>query len=201
MSDIPAETTNRLAAFLIDRYGIEEAMPLVRFAFARTEAGDITYGKPLLPWDGRDSLMDALEEAVDLSQYLMKKVIETKAMAAKFQEAGTYLSLLTATRPQQLARECLDMAAMLRADCERRVPVARDKTRCIGCGKTEDELHTDDCPHINGWVLGPAERLAQMEGESWTYCGDCAENTPSVDINGTEQCQYCHEGNDPEGES
>lgn len=122
MSDIPAETTNRLADYLIARYGIEEAMPLVRFAFARTEFGDGEYGKPLLPFDERNTLMDALEEATDLSQYIMKKIMENEVIADLITEAAAVIDSHVASKGDFVA-ELRDMARLLRADCERSVPV------------------------------------------------------------------------------
>ena len=38
----------------------------------REKIGQATYGRPLLAGDGRDTLQDAIEEAADLLQYLVK---------------------------------------------------------------------------------------------------------------------------------
>ena len=31
-----------------------------------------------------------------------------------------------------------------------RESATHQKMRCIGCGRTEDEIHAPDCPHISG---------------------------------------------------
>lgn len=48
---------------------------------ARDRVGQETYGKPLLPWDGRNTAEDALEEALDLAVYLQKMIEERKQVA------------------------------------------------------------------------------------------------------------------------
>lgn len=150
MSDIPAETTNRLADYLIARYGIEEAAQLIKFTFARTEFGDGKYGKPLLPFDGRNTLRDALDEATDLSQYLMKKVMENEAIADLLERAWRRLIPVTLDSEDPLISDLMETEQLLRADCERRVPV--DAAR-------------DVSSHYEV-AFGPAENEAQMEGES-----------------------------------
>lgn len=45
----------------------------------RDRLGSWQYGKPLLPHDGRDSLRDAYEEALDLTVYLRKAIAEREA--------------------------------------------------------------------------------------------------------------------------
>lgn len=42
----------------------------------RIAQGQRTYGQPLLTGDGRDSLWDAYEEALDLAIYLRKAILE-----------------------------------------------------------------------------------------------------------------------------
>ena len=42
----------------------------------RERKGQETYGQPLLAGDGRDTLQDAIEEAADLLQYLVKLKVE-----------------------------------------------------------------------------------------------------------------------------
>lgn len=41
--------------------------------------GQATYGRPLLAGDGRDTLQDAIEEAADLLQYLVKLKVERES--------------------------------------------------------------------------------------------------------------------------
>ena len=43
----------------------------------REKVGHKTYGKPLLPHDGRDSMKDLYEELLDAAQYI-RKVIEER---------------------------------------------------------------------------------------------------------------------------
>jgi hypothetical protein len=42
----------------------------------RDALGMRKYGRPLLPYDGRDTLQDAYEEALDLAVYLRKAMLE-----------------------------------------------------------------------------------------------------------------------------
>lgn len=46
------------------------------FIEARKQIGIQRYGTPLQPHNGRDSLRDAFEEAVDLATYLAQTIIE-----------------------------------------------------------------------------------------------------------------------------
>ena len=45
----------------------------------RERIGQATYGRPLLAGDGRDTLQDAIEEAADLLQYLVKLKVERES--------------------------------------------------------------------------------------------------------------------------
>ena len=49
---------------------------------ARDAKGTLEYGGPLLPHDGRDSLWDAYEEALDLAMYLRKAILERELTQA-----------------------------------------------------------------------------------------------------------------------
>ena len=42
----------------------------------RDTVGRAKYGKPLLPFDGRRTLRDAYEEALDLAVYVRKEMVE-----------------------------------------------------------------------------------------------------------------------------
>ena len=54
-----------------------EITPLVHADLeARTAAGLASYGRPFTSHDGRDSLKDAYEEALDMVQYLRKALYE-----------------------------------------------------------------------------------------------------------------------------
>jgi hypothetical protein len=56
--------------------GKEVAPLVVADIAARVAQGQKTYGRPLLTHDGRDSLWDAYEEALDLAIYLRKTILE-----------------------------------------------------------------------------------------------------------------------------
>lgn len=43
---------------------------------ARAAVGQEKYGTPLQPFNGRDALMDAYQEALDLCQYLRQAIYE-----------------------------------------------------------------------------------------------------------------------------
>jgi len=106
MSDIRPEVTERLTAFLCER----------------TAWGDAKYGTPLLPFDGRNTLMDALEEVTDLAQYIMKRVMENEAIADLFRTAAQSLDYRL-PGSGDLGKRLLQMEALLRADVKRSVPV------------------------------------------------------------------------------
>ena len=54
-----------------------EVVPLVAEDLRlRVEMGNLSYGQPLLSHDGRDSLVDAYQEALDLALYLRKMLLE-----------------------------------------------------------------------------------------------------------------------------
>lgn len=46
---------------------------------ARTAVGERKYGRPLETHNGRDALLDAYEEALDLCQYLKQVLLERDA--------------------------------------------------------------------------------------------------------------------------
>lgn len=120
MSDINPEVTNRLVDWLVTKYGIEEAAWKIDYLFRRTDMGDGKYGRPLLPFDGRKTPIDRLEELSDEMQYTMKDIMEREAIADLLERA---LAGLDPLHFWELREECRDMAAKLRADCERSVPV------------------------------------------------------------------------------
>ena len=54
-----------------------EITPLVKDDLdARTAVGKATYGEPLKAHNGRDALVDAYQEALDLCQYLRQMLYE-----------------------------------------------------------------------------------------------------------------------------
>lgn len=60
---------------------------LVQLYLARKELGIQRYSVPLQPDNGRDMARDALEEALDLSVYLMGMVLELRAKLARLGSA------------------------------------------------------------------------------------------------------------------
>jgi hypothetical protein len=56
---------------------------LIAFLRQRAEAGQQKYGRPLQTNNGRDALMDALQESLDLCQYLFQRVLELEAELEK----------------------------------------------------------------------------------------------------------------------
>ena len=49
---------------------------LIKYLLERNRKGIETYGTPLQTFNGRDSLKDALDEALDLCQYLIQSITE-----------------------------------------------------------------------------------------------------------------------------
>lgn len=52
----------------------------------RDTVGRAKYGKPLLPFDGRRTLQDAYEEALDLAVYIRKEMVEREALERRIAE-------------------------------------------------------------------------------------------------------------------
>ena len=131
---------------------------LIAFLRGRSEHGQRKYGVALKPFDGRNTLMDALEEVTDLSQYIMKRVMENEEIAELLDEASVTIENF-ADGENEIIERLRETAAKLRADCERSVPVDHipDATKKVGPVFTQTWT-----PAYNG----PAERLAQMEGEA-----------------------------------
>lgn len=127
VSDINPEVTNRLVDWLVTKYGIEEAAWKIDYLFRRTDMGDGKYGRPLLPFDGRKTPIDRLEELSDEMQYTMKDIMEREAIADLLERTAERVDTVTFTSgfgwAAPLYDELRDMAAKLRADCERSVPV------------------------------------------------------------------------------
>lgn len=88
------------------------------FIDARDKAGWETYGRPLTTWDGRDPGMDALEEALDLVNYLMKLRIEREQVSNLLVRARNAI-LNNAVGESQLVIELTVVSNALRADIPR----------------------------------------------------------------------------------
>lgn len=153
---------------------------LIAHIHARGVAGKATYGKPLLAFDGRNTLVDAMEEALDTAVYLQKKIMENETIADLLERAAKHMLDYEGLATCPIVIEARDMAAKLRADCERSVPVSpkveegEDEhfpwhftshgTICA-CGEAMDS--NENCLRRNGPTYqGPADRLAQMEDGS-----------------------------------
>lgn len=78
---------------------------LIEMLRARQEKGIETYGRSLETFNGRDSVQDALEEAIDLSQYLLQVKLERAAIFDATMEAWRILDDLAVrqkTTPPEL---------------------------------------------------------------------------------------------------
>ncbi len=64
---------------------------LIEHLRARSEFGQVKYGRYMEPFDGRDTLLDALEEALDLAQYLQKARMERDQLAKDVKVLATHL--------------------------------------------------------------------------------------------------------------
>ena len=114
-SAVMTDVTDRLLVEMDRVHEHEKA--LVR---ARREFGKAKYNGTLLPFDGRHTIMDALEEALDLSQYLMKELMEREAIADLLTRAALgFDEDIVVTNASELRQ----MAAKLRIDCHRSVPI------------------------------------------------------------------------------
>jgi len=119
----------------------------------RAEFGLAKYSKPLKPWDGRNTVVDAIEEALDLAVYLTKLQQERDEIAGIFYDIGDWAFDADVKEPEQMyailidiAKKAQDMYHRLSADIPR-----------IG-SKSEAEIERET------WaaVKGPSERLADM---------------------------------------
>jgi hypothetical protein len=122
----------RTVAFLRERLG-DEAEPAVALIMARDAAGTITYGKPLRTFDGRNTIKDAMEEAADQLNYLVKLEREWGEGAGMVRDAGSFISMVdafvlegsfpvTSRDAQRLAGALLETAERMRRDIERIEP-------------------------------------------------------------------------------
>lgn len=112
----------------------------------RAAFGKAKYGVALKPWDGRNTVVDAIEEALDLAVYLTKLQQERAEVAAFLYEVETELLGFGKIGMVELAGMAKDMYERLTADIPR-----------IG-SKSEAEIERET------WaaVKGPNERLADM---------------------------------------
>ncbi len=59
---------------------------LIELIRERTKLGIKKYGEPLTTHNGRDALLDALQESIDLNQYLMQALMESKDEVRRLSE-------------------------------------------------------------------------------------------------------------------
>lgn len=132
---------------------------LIAHIHARGVEGKETYGKPLLPFDGRNTLVDAMEEALDTAVYLMKELMEREAIADLLERASKRFDDLNWAH-EPLIEECRTVAARLRADVKRSVPVvdcpcSPNDTCCCACDCDCRERYVHEYkknPYDQEWV-------------------------------------------------
>lgn len=56
------------------------------------------YKKPLEPFDGRRTLVDALDEALDMAMYLQKEILERKKLERELKGLRRQVMIPSATR-------------------------------------------------------------------------------------------------------
>lgn len=59
---------------------------LIELIRERTKLGIEKYGEPLTTHNGRDAMLDALQESVDLNQYLMQALMESEDETRRLSE-------------------------------------------------------------------------------------------------------------------
>ena len=123
----------------------EEVIPIVhQWIDGRDAEGTIKYGQPLRTFDGRNSDTDAIEEALDLVNYLVKRLMEREEVAALCFDAAVVIGLLAkenyGEKSSGMVKRLLEVSRNLRADVPR-----------IGVPATR---------HLSG---GPMSRLEDME--------------------------------------
>ena len=73
----PVESNPSIVQQPMPSIGQEDVLPqVIRDLEARTEYGVKTYGHPLQTFNGRDALVDAYQEALDLAQFLCQLIME-----------------------------------------------------------------------------------------------------------------------------
>lgn len=75
---------------------------LIQLIREREQAGIATYSRSLETFNGRDALQDALEEAIDLTQYLLQLRLEWLELRAKVDDlrnSGELLASLIRSHP------------------------------------------------------------------------------------------------------
>ena len=158
----------------------------------RAAFGAAKYGKVLRPFDGRNTLKDALEETLDTAVYLQKELMEREAIADLLERAAIALDWWQgkefADEPEVLVShdELRETAARLRQDAPRvGVPASAKKMDLVRCEKCSTWMpRGGDCPADETSLLhvpasaGPMERLEAMSGVHPFTCGRCRVELP-----------------------
>lgn len=83
-----------LREFIQRRYMATGNQYLLKFHDARTQHGLDKYGTELYAFNSRDALRDAIQEAYDLSLYLLQRVIEEPTSKGRLNHFNTAFDLL-----------------------------------------------------------------------------------------------------------
>ncbi len=139
--------------------GVLVADRLIELIRERTQVGVKKYGEPLTTHNGRDVMIDALQESVDLNQYLMQIIMELEddinhLSYGQIKPLADYLSTVGGTdrdeTPCEMAVRLLkDMQGVsdntIRSLCGYVCP-NHERTAVVYCNKLQ---HYDvDSPHI-----------------------------------------------------
>ena len=105
----------------------EDVNPLlIEHLRQRAAFGAKKYGIPLRTFDGRNTIQDALEEALDTAVYLTKLRREWDEIADLLEEAASFIAFLgdqLSVYPKEVTTKLNETAARMRRDVERIQPV------------------------------------------------------------------------------
>jgi len=88
------ENINKKEPAPIQNFSVPVYVKLITLIAERAEMGRQKHGTHLQANNGRNAMMDALQESIDLNQYLMQKLMETEEK--KFAEEGRRFTFPTA---------------------------------------------------------------------------------------------------------
>lgn len=144
----------------------------------------VKYGTHLQPHNGRDSLLDAYEEVLDLALYLKAVLMErsteprNQIIAGMDRDLGRMIQENRDLADQQHAlllqvhrlesdneelRGLLEAEGIWHSDDDGDEPKTELAPICIGCNKHPDDL-SEYSPEITGTDLTPVEYVRQEEG-------------------------------------
>ena len=78
MMDKRMENINKKEPAPIQNFSVPVYVKLITLIAERAEMGRQKHGTHLQANNGRDAMMDALQESIDLNQYLMQKLMEVR---------------------------------------------------------------------------------------------------------------------------